>query len=234
MAEYTPNYNLYKPNRNDTDIEVDTSLSENFTKIDTAIKSRATEIASVQSSLTSSVTSLNSSVSTLQTSSGNNATAINTLKTAFEVKHNTNGTFKGIIDTDISNTAGIKANKLAIQKLYKKTISPAVSATANTYGTAIQMDVFTGFSSLVPLKILGTALVPVEGEVITLSVTATFNDSSTSEVVKTLDQNFSLTDSEFFTLFKDNLYITRLTFKVKSSIAASKVIVTVNHTGFYL
>lgn len=230
MAEYTPNYNLYKPSRNDTDIEVDQSLSDNFTKIDTAIRSIVTEITALQSL----VTSLNSIISSLQTLNNTNATAINTLKTAFEVKHNTNGTFKGIVDADISNDAGIKSNKLAIQKLYKKTISPAVSATANTYGTAIQMDVFTGFSSLVPLKILGTAVVPVDGEVITLSVTATFNDSSTSEVVKTLEQNFSLTDSEFFTLFKDNLYITRLAFKVKSSIAASKVIVTVNHTGFYL
>lgn len=234
MADYTTNYNLYKPSRNDTDIEVDTSLSDNFTKIDTAIKSRANEIASVQTALNSSVTTINNNVSALQTSDSTNTTAISTLKTAFEVKHNTNGTFKGIIDTDISNTAAIKANKLAIQKLYKKTIAPAVSATANTYGTAVELSVFTGYSSLVPLKILGTALVPVADEVITLSVTATFNDASTSEVVKTLDQSFSLTDSEFFTLFKDGLYITKLTFKAKSSIASSKVIVTVNHTGFYL
>lgn len=202
MAEYTPNYNLYKPNRNDADVEVDTSLSSNFTKIDTAIEGRANDIS--------------------------------TLKTAFEAKHNTNGTFKGIADADISNTAGIKANKLAIQKLYKKTISPAVSATINTYGTAVELTTFTGFSSLAPLRISGITTAPVEGEVITLSVTATFNDTSTTEVVKTLEQSFSLTDNEFFALFKDNLYMTRLTFKVKSSIASSRVTVTVNHTGFYL
>lgn len=234
MADYTTNYNLYKPSRNDADIEVDTSLSDNFTKIDTAIKSRANEIASVQTALNSSVTTINNNVSALQTSNSTNTTAISTLKTAFEVKHNTNGTFKGIIDTDISSTAAIKANKLAIQKLYKKTIAPAVSATANTYGTAVELTPYTGYSSMVPLNVLGTALVPAEGEVITLSVTATFSDSSTSEVTKEIGQSFSLTDSDFFTLFKDNLYITKLTFKVKSSIAASKVIVTVNHTGFYL
>lgn len=234
MAEYTPNYNLYKPNRNDTDIEVDTSLSSNFTKIDTAIKTNANEIATVKTSLNSSVTSINSNVSALQTSNSTNTTAISTLKTAFEVKHNTNGTFKGIIDTDIGSTAAIKANKLAIQKLYKKTISPAVSATINTYGTAVQLDTFTGFSSLVPLQVLGTTTAPAEGEVITLSVTATFNDSSTSEVVKEIGQSFSLSDSDFFTLLKDGLYITKLSFKVKSSIAASSATVTINHTGFYL
>ena len=234
MAEYTTNYNLYKPSRNDTDVEVDTSLSDNFTKIDTAIKSSATEIAAVQSSLTSSVTSLNSSVSSLQTSSSTNATAISTLKTSFEVKHNTNGTFKGIIDTDISNTAGIKANKLAIQKLYKKTISPVVSETANTYGTAVQMDVFTGFSSLVPLKIIGSAT-SATSEVITASITATFSDSSTIEVTKAFESGaLSLTDSDYIGLMNDSVYITKLSFKVKSSIAASSATVTINHTGFYL
>lgn len=37
MAEYTPNYNLYKPNRLDNE-SVDVTLSENFTKIDTQFK----------------------------------------------------------------------------------------------------------------------------------------------------------------------------------------------------
>lgn len=34
MPEYTPNLDLYKPNRQDDNIDVDTSLSENFVKID--------------------------------------------------------------------------------------------------------------------------------------------------------------------------------------------------------
>ena len=234
MADYTPNYNLYKPNRNDTDVEVDTSLSSNFTKIDTAIKSRATEITALQTSLNSSVTSLNSSVSSLQTSNTTNTTAISTLKTAFEVKHNANGTFKGITDTDISSTASVKANKLAIQKLYKKTISPSVSSTVNNYGTAVVLDVFTGFSSLVPLKIIGSAT-SATNEVITASITATFSDSSSLEVTKAFESGaLSLTDSDYIGLMKDGVYMTKLSFKVKSSIAASSATVTINHTGFYL
>jgi hypothetical protein len=43
MAEYTPNYNLYKPNRLDND-PVDTTLAGNFASIDTEIKNRETEI----------------------------------------------------------------------------------------------------------------------------------------------------------------------------------------------
>jgi glycerophosphoryl diester phosphodiesterase len=38
VAEYTPNLNLYKPSRQDEDIDVDTSLSENFVKIDEKIQ----------------------------------------------------------------------------------------------------------------------------------------------------------------------------------------------------
>lgn len=34
MADYTPNLNLYKPNRLDADIEVDVSLADNFEKVD--------------------------------------------------------------------------------------------------------------------------------------------------------------------------------------------------------
>jgi YD repeat-containing protein len=37
MAEYTSNYGLYKPNRNDIDMEVDTTLAENFGKIDAGL-----------------------------------------------------------------------------------------------------------------------------------------------------------------------------------------------------
>lgn len=48
MADYTPNLNLYKPNRLDTTIEVDVSLTDNFTKIDTAYG----EVASLKDSVT--------------------------------------------------------------------------------------------------------------------------------------------------------------------------------------
>ena len=43
MADYTSNYNLYKPSRNDS-LEVDTTLSTNFETIDTEINNRKTEL----------------------------------------------------------------------------------------------------------------------------------------------------------------------------------------------
>ncbi|WP_077325792.1 hypothetical protein [Virgibacillus siamensis] len=46
MATYTTNYNLYKPNANDSAIQVDTSLTDNFVAIDTEIKNRQNEISS--------------------------------------------------------------------------------------------------------------------------------------------------------------------------------------------
>lgn len=50
MAEYTQNYNLYKPNRTDTD-PVDTTLSANFQTIDDEIKKRETDISTVSTDL---------------------------------------------------------------------------------------------------------------------------------------------------------------------------------------
>jgi hypothetical protein len=47
MAKYTPNINLYKPDRKDTDVEVDTSLAGNFDKIDKEINDRKTEIVTL-------------------------------------------------------------------------------------------------------------------------------------------------------------------------------------------
>jgi hypothetical protein len=44
MANYTPNYNLYKPNINDSDVDVAPPLETNFETIDIEIKNRADEI----------------------------------------------------------------------------------------------------------------------------------------------------------------------------------------------
>ncbi|MEH7093934.1 SGNH/GDSL hydrolase family protein [Neobacillus vireti] len=41
MANYSPNLNLYLPSRNDSGIEVDLSLTENFNKIDTSLAEKA-------------------------------------------------------------------------------------------------------------------------------------------------------------------------------------------------
>lgn len=43
MPSYTPNYNLYKPNRNDTE-EVDVTLTANFEAIDTDLKNKADKL----------------------------------------------------------------------------------------------------------------------------------------------------------------------------------------------
>jgi hypothetical protein len=37
MASYSPNVNLYLPSRNDADVDVDTSLADNFNKIDSSL-----------------------------------------------------------------------------------------------------------------------------------------------------------------------------------------------------
>jgi hypothetical protein len=52
MANYTSNYNLYKPNIDDTDVQVAPTLETNFTTIDAEIKNRADEISNHTSSTT--------------------------------------------------------------------------------------------------------------------------------------------------------------------------------------
>jgi hypothetical protein len=46
MASYTPNIDLYLPSRNDADVDVDTSLSDNFTKIDSSLAQSAKDYVS--------------------------------------------------------------------------------------------------------------------------------------------------------------------------------------------
>lgn len=48
MPEYTPNYNLYKPNRLDTTESVDVTLSDNFTKIDTEFKNVSNKFSAIE------------------------------------------------------------------------------------------------------------------------------------------------------------------------------------------
>ncbi len=48
MAKYTPDINLYLPDRLDEDVEVDTSLAENFTILNNEIKSLKSEIESLK------------------------------------------------------------------------------------------------------------------------------------------------------------------------------------------
>lgn len=62
MPNYTPNYNLYLPSRLDETIEVDTSLSDNFTKIDTEIKNRENEIGDLTTLTTTAKNDLVSAI----------------------------------------------------------------------------------------------------------------------------------------------------------------------------
>src|SRR5690606_28979547 len=83
----------------------------------------------------------------------------------FSNKHNNDGTFKtgavgnaDIADTavnnaKVANNAAIVASKLAIQKMFKKSSSVTLSATANTYGTVIELTPPTGYVALMPLGI---------------------------------------------------------------------------------
>lgn len=61
MAEYTQNYNLYKPSRNDTD-PIDTTLTNNFQTIDEEIKKRETDIANLTSNFESTTTELDTKI----------------------------------------------------------------------------------------------------------------------------------------------------------------------------
>lgn len=82
MAEYTSNYNLYKPSRKD-DVVVDESLTENFNKIDTEIMNRQNSIESNAESiaeLKNTTTDHGDDISTLQENVSTNATDISSLE----------------------------------------------------------------------------------------------------------------------------------------------------------
>jgi hypothetical protein len=114
MPSYTPNYNLYLPSRLDETIEVDTSLSDNFTTIDTEIKNRANEIGTLANLTTSTKTDLVSAVNEHDSEIGDLSTLTTTDKTTIvaainEVKGNTDtnttniGTLSNLTTTNKSN-----------------------------------------------------------------------------------------------------------------------------------
>jgi hypothetical protein len=166
----------------------------------------------------------------------------------FSIKHNNDGTFKtgsvgnadmadlSINNAKISNTAAIVASKLAIQKLYKKSPVPVVSALADTFGTVIDLIPVTGFVSLVP-QMFNVVFGGIFGaETATVDITVTFSDATTATVTKTATAigNSTLTSSELMALIKDDVYVTKISVKSKSSIASSTATTTVTHFGFYL
>lgn len=69
MAEYTPNYNLYKPNRADAD-PVDTTLATNFQTIDNEIKKRETDISVLNLDLDTKTSAMQAQINTIATEGG--------------------------------------------------------------------------------------------------------------------------------------------------------------------
>lgn len=154
----------------------------------------------------------------------------------FSIKHNNDGTFKGITNTDILANAAITASKIAMQKQYKKATVSNPSATAATYGTSADLTPPAGYVSVTPRHMDIVVGGTVGAETLTFQIIATFADNGTATVTKTATAlgTTSLTGTDWITLSRDNTYMTKLNVSSQSSIAASTATVTFNHTGFYL
>ncbi|MNF73147.1 hypothetical protein D3C84_551420 [compost metagenome] len=141
-----------------------------------------------------------------------------------------------LTDANIANNAAIKASKLAIQKLYKKSTVANPSTTLDTYGTVVDLLPTTGYTSLIPLGIDIVFGGTFGVETVTADITVTFSDATTATISKTATAigTVSLSNSDIMALAKDGVYINKLSVKSKSSIATSTTSVTTNHYGFYL
>ena len=100
MPNYTPNYNLYLPSRLDETIEVDTSLSNNFTKIDTEIKNRENEIGDLTTLTTTSKSNLVSAINEHDSEIGNLSSLTTSNKSTVVAAINE---VKGNTDTNSTN-----------------------------------------------------------------------------------------------------------------------------------
>lgn len=182
MAEYTLNYNLYKPNRADSDF-VDTTLSANFVTIDTEMKKNADDIATISNDL-------------------------------------------------ITETANLQTQILN----YKKTSIANPSATADTFGTTVDLLPATNYTALNPLAISVTFDGTFGAETVTADVTVTFSDETTATVTKTATAtgDVSFLNEDIMALFKDEVFINKLSVKSKSTISSTTATVTFNHCGLYI
>lgn len=156
----------------------------------------------------------------------------------FSLKHNNNGTFKaGIIaNADISATASITSNKLAIQSNYKKGGVSNPSATANTDGTMVTLLPATNYVSMFPQAVDVVFGGTFGAETVTATVNVTYFDATTTMVTKTATAvgTTSFTNSDLMSLIKDATYIKQIDVYSQSTIASSTATVTINHCGFYL
>jgi hypothetical protein len=154
----------------------------------------------------------------------------------FSLKHNNDGTFKGIGNADISSTASIVSSKLAIQKNYKKSSVANPSATANTDGTIVDLLPITGYVALNPLFFNVVFGGTFGAETVTSTISVAYSDTTTTSITKTATAvgTTSLTGTDLMGLIKDGVYINKISVKSKSSISSSTVTVTFNHAGLYL
>jgi hypothetical protein len=155
----------------------------------------------------------------------------------FAIEHNNDGTHKdGIVDNAaIASNAGIYATKIANHRAYKKSTGITPSATANTYGTGIDLTLASNFAMIAPqgcdIVFGGT----FNSETVTVQMTVTYNDSTTAVFTYTGNaaSTRSLTNSELMNMEADGLFITKITTKAMSTIANTTATVTVNRYGYF-
>ena len=120
------------------------------------------------------------------------------------------------IDTDMQ-----KARFKAIRKASVSGIAP--SATADTYGTATDIDPSSGYDAIHPDYVQLNSGGIFGSETLTVRITATFSDATTASVTKTFtDVNTTdLALAELYDLLKEAVTITKFSVDCKSSIASS-------------
>ena len=170
----------------------------------------------------------------------------------FSVKHNNDGTFKGVDQEDMNLTNQATANSKPIrydeftkrhnndgtikQINYKKSSIANPSATANAYGTAVTLTPLTNYTGIYPMAIDIVFGGTFGSETVTAQFTVTYSDSTTALITKTATATgtVSLTNSELMSLIKDGVYITQTSMQSKSTITSSAVTTTFNRAGIYL
>lgn len=141
-----------------------------------------------------------------------------------------------ILNSEISSTAGITSNKLAIQQNYKKSSIASPSATANTAGTTVSATPVTNYVSMFPQGIDVVFGGTFGTETVTATVKVTYGDVTTATATKTATAvgTSSFTNTDLMSLIKDATYIKQIDVYSQSTIASSASTITFNHCGFYL
>lgn len=163
---------------------------------------------------------------------------------AFSVMHKKDGRLRTgvIVDADVSNSASIQANKLAIRKNYKKHSTANPSPLANIEGVVNCLIPVDGFSSLMPMAMDIVFGGTFNNETITAKIVITYSDSTTLTVARTatstdtvtVNQTVSFTSTDMMELIKDGVYITKVAVSSQSNIDSSTATVILNHYGLYL